>query len=325
MYYLKELNVIQFKKFLRYSSEISGKSKLVLLSDAVFSVFRFNTSLSDYFHFRFYSLNTAERSLWAGTGFMYEYQLIMNPPRIRQVLENKVTFNERFSSLIKRNFYTIQELAQNPDLAEKFIRNTKDKIVLKYSQGQAGKQIKVLDCKDLTVSKLLSLMRRSRYDIIEEYIVQHPVMMSLSPSGINTVRIITQLEYGNVKLIAARLRISINSEVDNMAAGNAAAPVDMKTGKVTGPAVFSDITKEDIVFHPITNTHIPEFKIPFWAETIMLVNNASTMIPENRSVGWDVAITSDGPVLIEGNHNWCKLLWQLPAKKGLKPELTKYL
>jgi hypothetical protein len=38
----------------------------------------------------------------------------------------------------------------------------------------------------------------------------------------------------------------------------------------------------------------------------------------------DIAITNRGPELIEGNHDWCKLLWQLPAKKGLKHMLVNY-
>ena len=51
---------------------------------------------------------------------------------------------------------------------------------------------------------------------------------------------------------------------------------------------------------------------------------AASEMPENSSVGWDIAITENGPELIEGNHNWCKLLWQLPVKKGLKHVLDKY-
>jgi hypothetical protein len=56
-----------------------------------------------------------------------------------------------------------------------------------------------------------------------------------------------------------------------------------------------------------------------------MVRKAAVLFPENRSIGWDIAITKDGPELIEGNHNWCKLLWQLPVKQGLKKDLEKNL
>ena len=149
--------------------------------------------------------------------------------------------------------------------------------------------------------------------------------MELSPSGLNTVRIFTQLTSEGVDFLGARLRISVNSPVDNMAAGNLAAPVDLETGTVSGPGVYSDITKSDCNIHPITKKQITGFKIPFWNAVIETSVGAALLCPENRSVGWDIAITESGPELIEGNHNWCKLLWQLPVKQGLKMELGKYL
>jgi len=55
------------------------------------------------------------------------------------------------------------------------------------------------------------------------------------------------------------------------------------------------------------------------------VKEAALCFPQNRSIGWDVAITSTGPQLLEANHDWCRLVWQLPVKKGLKPILENHL
>ena len=43
-----------------------------------------------------------------------------------------------------------------------------------------------------------------------------------------------------------------------------------------------------------------------------------------RSIGWDIVITENGPGFIEGNHDWCKLLWQLPVNTGMKSVLESY-
>lgn len=70
--------------------------------------------------------------------------------------------------------------------------------------------------------------------------------------------------------------------------------------------------------HPVTGVAIEGFQIPYWPETLALVREASERHPQNRSIGWDIVITPEGPGLIEGNHDRCKLVWQLPVGRGLK-------
>jgi hypothetical protein len=117
------------------------------------------------------------------------------------------------------------------------------------------------------------------------------------------------------------MRISVDCEVDNLAAGNLAAPIDEDTGLISGPGVYSDITKTPETYHPVTGTKLPGFHIPYWKEILNMVKEASLLHPQNKSIGWDVVLTPNGPGLIEGNHDWCKLVWQLPVDKGLKNKL----
>jgi hypothetical protein len=324
-YYLKQTDFKKFSKFLTFSGKKSGRSKIWLLLDSVYCCFRYNISLLDFFYFRFYKLEKKGRNKWAGTGFMYEYQVVMNPKNSRHQLENKIDFLNYFRRFIRRNFADIISFKSNISLANDLLNNKSGKLVLKKSTGQAGTDIEVVNCLGLTIDSLFDAMRKENYDLVEEYVIQHPALMKLSPSGLNTVRIITQLAGCKVDFLGARLRISVNSPVDNMAAGNIAAPVDMDTGIVDGPGVYSDITKNDESIHPVTGIKIEGFQIPFWRETKEMVKHAALFSQENKSVGWDVAITAEGPELIEGNHNWCKMLWQLPVKQGLKHILENYL
>jgi hypothetical protein len=324
-YYLKQTSWPKFCRFLKYASEQSGQGRFSLLTDAIFSTFRYNISLLDYFYFRFYGMNHPERTLWAGTGYLYEYQLRMNPRGSREVLENKIRFLEHFKSFVKRSFASFDELKLHPEKAETLLNNPSGRLVLKGSGGQVGAEVEVVSCKDYSPESLMDFMMKKKYDLAEEYVVQHPTLMEMSPSGLNTVRIFTQLSEGNVDFLGARLRISVNSSVDNMAAGNLAAALNIETGEVVGPGVYSNITKADESVHPVTGKAITGFVVPFWKEILEMTTSAALHFPHNRSVGWDIAITADGPELIEGNHNWCKLLWQLPVKKGLKFLLEKYM
>lgn len=325
LYYLKDMDWSKFFRFLRIARVSSGKTSIVLLFDIVISSLRYNISILDYFYFGFYVRNSLERSKWAGTGYMYEFQLHMNPRGVREILENKILFLNTYSDFVKRRYIDIDKLPKNKDLLIDMLSNTSGRLVLKYSRGQIGKEVEVIDCPDFNPDRLVKLLKGRGYDLVEEYVVQHPSLMQLSPSGLNTVRIFTQVTSDSVEIIGARLRVSVNSPVDNMAAGNMALPVDILTGLTNGPGVFSDIAKDDCYIHPVTKQSVVNFQVPFWNEVLDFVKKAAMAHPENRSVGWDIAITAEGPELIEGNHNWCKLLLQLPVKRGMKAELDCYL
>lgn len=326
LYYWKELDKPKFNKFINYVSEKTGRSKLSIGKSILADSLRYNISLLEYFNFKFYEIEAPEKETYAGTGFMYEYQLTMNPKAGRNVLEDKLSFLKDYAAFVQHDFASLHDLEKDASVSERLLKNNSGKIVLKDSKGQCGIGIVVKKTGELNPATLVTALKETNNDFAEEFVTQHPDLMGLSPSGLNTIRIITQLNKNNeVDLLGCRLRITINSSVDNLAAGNIAAPIDEKTGIVTGPGVYSDITKNDESIHPVTGVKIIGFQVPFWKETIAMIKNAALINTSNRSIGWDVAITQNGPELIEGNHDWCKLLWQLPVKKGLKPLLQSYL
>ena len=326
LYYLKGLDRKKFTQFLNYTVSETGRTRISLLADVLGSVYTYNISLLEYFQFRFYSKGKEDRRKWAGTGYMYEYQLVMNPKNERIILDDKRLFFREYRDFIKHHAAGIQELREKPELLEAMLHNPSGKIVLKVHDGKCGKQVLIKETRDFMQGDLLDFMEREGYDVAEEFIQQHPAIQNLSPAAVNTVRIFTQLDSENeVEILGCRLRISINLPVDNMAAGNIAAFVDPESGTISGPAVYSDIDKPEEVFHPVSGVEIPGFQIPFWKLTLDTVTAAAKLHPQNRSIGWDIAITPEGPDLIEGNHDWCKLLYQLPAGKGLKHRLEKHL
>lgn len=325
LYYLKELDFKKYRKFLNYVSKQEGLSKWKLIFENVYDSIKYKVSILEYFQFHFYKSNAEEKNTYAGTGYMYEYQLAMNPREERTVLHDKRVFLHHFTPFIKHKYATLEQLILKPESFNGLIEKNPKRLILKSHDGQCGKGIMVIPANGLTVSELIKQLQDSGNDIAEEYIEQHDDLMNLSPSGLNTIRIFTQLKPDrDVDIIGCRIRISVNSIVDNLAAGNIAAPVDEYTGIVTGPGHFSDITKSAVTTHPITGVNVVGFKVPFWEETINMVRNAAAMIPGCKSVGWDIAITNAGPELIEGNHDWCKLVWQLPVQQGLKPVLEQY-
>jgi hypothetical protein len=327
-YYLRKLDFKQYWKFLYYSSKRNPILMLWYVFDSFLSVFIYNISLLEYFQFGFNKLNHSARLKWAGTGFMFEFQLLMNPKKSRVLLDDKRKFFVSYRPLFSHQVYSTEdiEVKEVMETWQNDLENLNKKFVFKQADGKCGRGVTILSAKELKGVKITEFMKRNKFDLLEEYIVQHEELMKLSPSGVNTIRIFTQLDsVGKVCILGCRLRISVNSHVDNMAAGNLAASVDEISGIVNGFGYYSDTTKSPEVLHPVSNVKILGFKIPFWDETIELVRRAALLHPQNRSIGWDIAVTDIGPTLIEGNHDWCKLLWQLPVQKGLKNEIVRYV
>lgn len=308
---------VKFRIDLTKNHQVGIFKQLFLI---LYNSLKYNISFIEYYQFRFYGKSHSERMRWAGTGHMFEYQKLMNPMEHRVILNDKRIFYDKYKVFFKHKLYRLENIERDISLAETIC---KEKIlVFKVSDGKCGVSVNIRSTEGLNKMNLFEFMRENKYDMVETFIMQHRDLQRLSPSGVNTVRIFTQLAKNNeVEILGCRQRITVNSQIDNMAAGNIAAPINEITGIIEGEGVYSDITKEPVAIHPVTKMKILDFQVPFWNECIELAKSAALLHPENRSIGWDIVITDEGPGLIEGNHDWCKLLWQLPVNEGLKPML----
>jgi len=317
-YYLKRMNWSLLWRFMKHTKRTHRISYVQQAWLLIWNSLRYNISLLESYQFGFFDLSPTQRQQWAGTGTMYEFQRIANPLSTRGLLSDKRRFYQAYRQFFRHEMLTIAELQDQPETCRALLEKH-TRLVLKKADGNCGAQVAFVQTSEFLPDQLVSYMRDQGFDLVETYVEQHADLARLSPTAVNTVRIFTLLDSnGQSRILGCRLRISINSPVDNMAAGNVAAPIDETTGVISGPAVFSDITKPPIETHPITGVKILGFQVPFWTQTLELAKSASKLHPENRSIGWDIVITPEGPGLIEGNHDWCKLVWQLPVQRGLK-------
>lgn len=324
-YYVKNLDWRSFISFLDHSVKESKKNRFYFYAAIFYNSLKYNISILEYFQFDFLNKSHTEKSTWAGTGFMYEFQLIMNPIGYRSVLDDKRLFADEYEEFLVHNVVSTERLQSQKGLFENKLKGKGDKVVLKYADGKCGVGVEVCDIRDFGVEELVDYMKQNNFDLVENYIVQHIDLNRLSPSAVNTVRIFTQLNVNDeVEILGCRQRISVNNSVDNLAAGNIVAAIDEKTGRIYTKGFYSDITKLPVEKHPVTGVELIGFQVPLWTECLTLVKKAALHNKSNRSIGWDVVVTNEAVGLIEGNHDWCKLVWQLPVEKGLRNKLLKY-
>lgn len=327
-YFIKKSDYSRLMVYARHA-HAEGYSYLYIWVSMIYCALKYMSGFDEFFIFRFYSKNAEERSKWACSGYMYEYQLKMNPRNSRNILDDKTKFYKYYGKYMIHSVGDVMDLENNPQLLAKIYNNASGKLVFKAKNGQCGNSVLVCDSADMKMEEIISFMKKSNWDLLEEYIVQHKDITNLSPFAVNTIRIVTQInKEGKVDVLACRMRISGGANVDNFShishTGMAAA-INMRTGIIELPAVLKDNFSDPIFVHPKTKVSIVGFKLPFWKETLELAKNAALSYPQNKSIGWDIVITDKGPGLIEGNHNWNRDIFQMPINKGLKEVLDEYL
>ena len=181
------------------------------------------------------------------------------------------------------------------------------KIIIKASRGRGGKDIFLAYKENEKIiiegNKKTWLLRDFELEnpsIIQRFICQHQALSKIS-SSINTIRTETILTRGNkVEIIGAFIRFGLDGNfLDNQCAGGLSIGVDVSSGELYKYAMNG---KGEIFYsHPNTGEKFDGFKIPFWREVLELSENIQRHFPYYNLLGPDIAITPDGPIVIEIN------------------------
>ncbi len=141
--------------------------------------------------------------------------------------------------------------------------------------------------------------------ILEPYIKQHHVLNAIYPDSVNTLRIHTVRNSEKLRVfLPPKLRIGADgSKTDWVKRGTTYRVLLDDDGSVVqayknGPDEPFDITE---VHHNTGYRFVSGAKIPFVREAEELCLRSALLIPELRYLAWDIAITEDGPIIVEVN------------------------
>ena len=288
----------------------TGKSRLVLLGDILGCALKYGAGYRDYSLFRMYELTPAQRATCVTRGINNRLVARFNDPAQVHLLENKVEFNRHFAPFVHRQWLSVEEAT--PGDVQGFLREY-GQIFYKPATDTCGQGIRLLQEQELAEPEtLLRQLVALGPGLLEAPIRQHPVLMALYPHCVNSCRICTLRTGGKVHVVYAFLRMGKSGRyVDNLNAGGLAAPVELDTGVVSGPGC--DKADGCYRIHPVTGQPIVGLQLPFWQETVAMCRQAAETLSGLNYVGWDVALTEQGPQLIEGNHFPGHDILQLPG------------
>jgi glutathione synthase/RimK-type ligase-like ATP-grasp enzyme len=166
--------------------------------------------------------------------------------------------------------------------------------------------------------------------LVQPRLINHPDMADLAINALATVRLTTMFnERGEPEVVTSVLRFPSKAEsrVDNIKAGGLMAPIDAQTG-ILGTACRGRGI-EEFDSHPISGAPVAGRVLPHWDDAVALAKRAHRdAFSEYTLVGWDVALTDDGPMILEGNGKPCLIVAQRAPRRGIGStrfgELVRY-
>lgn len=290
-----------FKRFFRNLElvhEESGKNRVILFIDMVYSMFRYGIGYLDYMTFGFAYIKRDKRLTFMTMDDNIAMVRRLNQRDSYQVFDDKSVLYRKFKDLLKRPYVDLRDgfegFAAFMEGRENFF--AKEPV----SFGGLGVKKVTVDGRD--AKEIYEELMEEKLFLAEETIVQHPEMKKLCSSSVNTVRVCTVVsDNGNPHVVYSLVRIgSGDKAVDNISSGGMYTLLS-KDGRITHPA-FCDKTVTYYTEHPATGFNLIGFQIPYFEEAIALCKQAALQEPTMRYIGWDIAITENGPVMVEGNN-----------------------
>ncbi len=296
---IAKIKAINYEKLDKLASDIAirnNKSKLYVKLDMIKNFLQYGIGYTDYLKGDYINLTKEQKKTFVTTKSYYKLLKYLNKSTYLSTMSDKLVFNKIFKDFLGREFIDLRSTTLEE--FTKFIKNKKV-IFAKPPTDFGGHGIEKIVLKDVkNIENLYKELKKKKLNLIEEEIVQHEELDKLNPYAVNSFRVVTLVKNNKAYIIGNALRINID---DSIAIGCSDAYMRLsEDGKISSRVVddVANIYEE----HPIKKIKFNTVEVPYVKEAYEMALKAAMVVPEVRYVGWDIAITKDGPVIMEGNE-----------------------
>lgn len=321
-YRLKRFSSFYWPAFWR-TPTAARKGWLHILRDLL--VFR--GGLIPYFHYGLYRRGTDRRSFgeYIDETWFY-YRVCYGRGRNHILLDDKVLFGQVCAALnlpaARTLLFTKQGTVRSPQAqiistdsdVQLALANASDSLIRKPAVGSSGglgiyryrrrqgDGVFVSSIGTLDYSALAKASRDGDDVLIQEELRNHAAFLSLGANALLCLRVMSVFGKGRVDVPCALLKLAVeDGVVDNGRAGGIYIAVDLRTGRLAAEGVNERL--ERFTESPSSNTSFGEFVVPHIEEVVSLTRRAAAAFSDLPTIGWDIAVTSEGPVIVEGNSS----------------------
>jgi len=286
--------------------------------DLLYIFFRLKYFPDNYSACRFWEKDRKEWSYYYGSSY-HSYQRQKLRKEV-QTFERQIVFNDKMicEQLCKgmnirmpRSFGAITPGSSYRKKIEELHQQTGLKrLIVKPVLGHAGRGI-VLSIQNegkVMIQKGGGQIPLHDFELVDEAIIQEVVtqceeISDIASASVNTIRVLTLLTRDHEVIpISSSMRFGVgDAYVDNWSSGGIAVGVDHTTGRLK--EIAYDKLGKQYRKHPVSNFQFNDFQVPMWEEVLSVASAVQHACTFYKLLGMDIALSKEGPILIEVNAN----------------------
>lgn len=307
-------------------------------------------NMDEYYEFEFEKRSKEFRESFLGLNEQRYYLDYLNPIKYYSIARNKYFAHKILENTgVKKsplycyyqpegNVVNSIEIASDTESVVKILKSKKvNQCVIKDTENSHGEGVIVVkdieyldnDCRLHYFNGKTEMLSNilGQYPLLFEGLVFQTKQFSrMNESSVNTVRFMTTLyPNGEAKIIATFIKIGRAGKcVDNAGdGGNVDVCVDVESGEIKYAIQYDGWRKiKDIDKHPDSGNQLNGIVIENWDKIKAEVVKFQQAFPYCKAAGWDIAITDEGPVVIEVNDFWDRT-GQYFIRKGWRKEIRE--
>jgi hypothetical protein len=161
--------------------------------------------------------------------------------------------------------------------------------------------------------------------IFQKRVVPHADVRAIAGDRLATVRVMTILTAKGPELLRAAWKIPAGANAaDNFwRPGNLLCTLDLSTGMVLRCVSGGGLTQKEHAEHPDSGARITGIKVPMWEELVGVALEAARTLKDTPLIGWDMAATDAGALIVEPNFTPDFILPQIADRRGMMDERMK--
>lgn len=207
----------------------------------------------------------------------------------------------------------LPKISSTDDLRTLFTAHPAGSLFLKTAGGMIGQGAFVIEAADATSVTCGDREPMSYEGFLGQVIGPHPYLVqkrienhpAIAPylTGLATIRFpnFMRAEGPFIPCVAMKLPANGNVTCAYWRPGNLAAEIDIATGRIVRLAHRKGPVSESIADHP-GRSGLMGLELPYWSEVLDLNRTAANVFSPIAYNSTDIALTPDGPVLVEINY-----------------------